>query len=88
MSPYGGIPDTGRREPQSATRLDLRLAPLKVSARVADPVLGEALFRDAFLRERKRADRFDTPFAVLLLDRGDRAAAGTAWPRSCVPWPR
>ena len=31
------------------------------------PVLSEALFRDALIRERKRADRFEEAFAVLLI---------------------
>jgi lipopolysaccharide/colanic/teichoic acid biosynthesis glycosyltransferase len=34
-------------------------------------LLGEGLFTEALLRERKRADRFETPFAVLLVDAGD-----------------
>jgi lipopolysaccharide/colanic/teichoic acid biosynthesis glycosyltransferase len=51
-----------------------RRAPRPASRRRAHPwvrhhVLGEALFKDALVRERKRADRFDQPFAVLLLDR-------------------
>ena len=42
-------------------------------------VLGEALFKDALVRERRRADRFDTPFAVLLVDRGDSAPDTGPW---------
>jgi lipopolysaccharide/colanic/teichoic acid biosynthesis glycosyltransferase len=42
-------------------------------------VLDGTLFMDAFLRERRRADRFDTPFAVLLVDRGDRAIEPGGW---------
>jgi lipopolysaccharide/colanic/teichoic acid biosynthesis glycosyltransferase len=40
-----------------------------------EAVLGERLFKDALVRERRRADRSGTPFAVLLLD-ADRAAPG------------
>jgi lipopolysaccharide/colanic/teichoic acid biosynthesis glycosyltransferase len=46
---------------------------------VDDYVLGERLFKDAFVRERKRADRFDTPLAVLLVDRGDSFSEGGSW---------
>lgn len=31
-------------------------------------VLGESVFKDALVRERKRADRFDASFAVVLVD--------------------
>src|SRR5690348_7937861 len=30
-------------------------------------VIGERLFRDALMRERKRADRFDQPFMIVLV---------------------
>jgi lipopolysaccharide/colanic/teichoic acid biosynthesis glycosyltransferase len=43
---------------------------------VDDYVLGERLFKDAFVRERKRADRFDTPLAVLLVDLGHNSSVG------------
>ena len=39
------------------------------------PVLDEALFRGALIRERKRADRSNQSFALLLLTLGDRTAA-------------
>ena len=42
-------------------------------------VLGESVFKDALVRERKRADRFDAPFAVLLVDRSDYAPEAGAW---------
>jgi lipopolysaccharide/colanic/teichoic acid biosynthesis glycosyltransferase len=48
-------------------------------ARAREPVLGEGVFRDALVRERRRADRFGTAFAVLLMDGSDRALAGGAW---------
>jgi lipopolysaccharide/colanic/teichoic acid biosynthesis glycosyltransferase len=43
-------------------------------------VLGEGVFKDALVRERKRADRFGAPFAVLLVDRSDDAPEPGAWP--------
>ncbi len=56
--------------PQDADRL---------RARVPCRVLGERLFKDVIIRERKRADRFGTPFAVLLVDRGDPSSRGCHW---------
>ena len=44
-----------------------------------DHVLGEALFRDALVRERKRADRLGSRFAVLLVDRRDGFSGGDTW---------
>ncbi len=46
---------------------------------VRHQVLGEGLFRDALLRERKRAERFDESFAVLLLDGADSPTEGGPW---------
>jgi len=46
---------------------------------VGGPILGESVFREALVRERKRADRFDAPFAVLLVDRSDDASEGATW---------
>jgi lipopolysaccharide/colanic/teichoic acid biosynthesis glycosyltransferase len=42
-------------------------------------VLGEGLFKEAFVRERKRADRFNQPFAVLLVDRGKSLLERGRW---------
>ena len=42
-------------------------------------VLGESVFKDALVRERKRADRFDAPFAVLLVDRSDVVSDARPW---------
>ena len=42
-------------------------------------VLGERVFKDALVRERKRADRFDASFAVLLVDRSDDASDAAPW---------
>jgi lipopolysaccharide/colanic/teichoic acid biosynthesis glycosyltransferase len=35
------------------------------------PILGQSVFQDTLVRERKRADRFGAPFAVLIVDRTD-----------------
>jgi lipopolysaccharide/colanic/teichoic acid biosynthesis glycosyltransferase len=51
----------------------------RARAAVGSQVLGERLFQDAFVRERKRAERFGQPFAVLLLDRGDRSPVAGTW---------
>jgi lipopolysaccharide/colanic/teichoic acid biosynthesis glycosyltransferase len=51
----------------------------RARARVGARTLGEGLFRDALVRERKRADRFDTPFALLLVDRGKRSGDNGLW---------
>ena len=48
-------------------------------ARGGIPILGESVFQDALVRERKRADRFGAPFAVLLVDRSDDASEGDPW---------
>jgi len=45
----------------------------------AIPVLGESVFKDVLVRERKRADRFEAPFAVVLVDRSDDASGGGPW---------
>jgi lipopolysaccharide/colanic/teichoic acid biosynthesis glycosyltransferase len=42
-------------------------------------VLGERLFKDTLMRERRCADRLATPFAVLVLDRTHQAPDDEAW---------
>jgi lipopolysaccharide/colanic/teichoic acid biosynthesis glycosyltransferase len=43
-------------------------------------VVGQGLFRDALTRERKRADRFDQPFVLVLVARKpDRIAESSSW---------
>jgi exopolysaccharide biosynthesis polyprenyl glycosylphosphotransferase len=43
-------------------------------------VVGQGLFRDALTRERKRADRFDQPFVlVLVASKPDRIAESSSW---------
>ena len=43
-------------------------------------VVGEGLFRDALTRERKRADRFDQPFVlVLVAPKPDHAVESSSW---------
>jgi len=50
-----------------------------VNAKAREPVLGHRVFRDALVREQRRAERFGTPFAVLLVDRSDRASDSDVW---------
>ena len=50
-----------------------------VELRVGFPVLGESIFKEALVRERKRADRSNAPFAVLLVDRTDIAFEAGSW---------
>jgi lipopolysaccharide/colanic/teichoic acid biosynthesis glycosyltransferase len=40
-------------------------------------VIGETLFRNVLTREKNRAERFDTPLVLLLLELDDRAAVST-----------
>jgi lipopolysaccharide/colanic/teichoic acid biosynthesis glycosyltransferase len=42
-------------------------------------ILGEGVFRETLVRERKRADRFAAPFAVLIVDRSDSATTASPW---------
>ena len=74
------VPGVGGRDRQVVARPAVRPSSRRPThARVDDYVLGERLFKDAFVRERKRADRFDTPLAVLLVDRGDSFSEGGPW---------
>ena len=61
-------------------------------------VVGEAVFREAFKRERRRSERFEQVFATFALDVGDqtpvtmaavlRAAGAVADPDAIVGWVR
>jgi lipopolysaccharide/colanic/teichoic acid biosynthesis glycosyltransferase len=42
-------------------------------------VLGARLFKDALVRERKRADRLETPFIVLVVDHSQQPADEPTW---------
>jgi lipopolysaccharide/colanic/teichoic acid biosynthesis glycosyltransferase len=42
-------------------------------------VLSEALFRDALLRERRRADRFEEPFVLVLISFDSRSTSPRQW---------
>jgi lipopolysaccharide/colanic/teichoic acid biosynthesis glycosyltransferase len=42
-------------------------------------VLSEELFRDALVRERKRADRFEEPFVLVLVSLNGRAEGPSRW---------
>ena len=69
-----------RRRQSSATRWAPRASSDLVNTSVYHHVLGEALFNDALVRERKRADRFHQSLAVLVLDLG----SGPSEARPCV----
>ncbi len=43
------------------------------------PILGESVFTDTLVRERKRADRFGAPFAVLIVDRTGASHESDYW---------
>ena len=74
------IPGVGGRDRQIATRPAVRPSPRKrARVRVGDRVLGEGLFKDALVRERKRADRLGPPFAVLVVDGGNSSSEGRHW---------
>jgi lipopolysaccharide/colanic/teichoic acid biosynthesis glycosyltransferase len=45
----------------------------------AGPFLGETLFKEALARERRRADRFDQHFAVIVLDGGGSSPSSHRW---------
>jgi lipopolysaccharide/colanic/teichoic acid biosynthesis glycosyltransferase len=61
--------------PGRVTR-DRRVVSFAPVAEAAGALLNEALFRSALDRERKRADRFEEPFALLLIALDDRSARG------------
>ena len=43
------------------------------------PILGESVFKDTLVRERKRADWFNAPFAVMIVDLSDAASESDLW---------
>ena len=55
---------------------DRRVVSFAPVAEIAGALLNEALFRSALVRERKRADRFEESFALLLISLDDRSAHG------------
>ena len=72
--------EVGGRDWQSGTHPAVQPpSGLPDEARGGVPILGESVFQDALVRERKRADRFGAPFAVLLVDRSDDASEGDPW---------
>ena len=74
------IRELGGRDQRAAARPPVQPAsPRPGRVRAGDPILGESLFKDALVRERKRAERFGTPFAVLVVDRSDHASEGRPW---------
>jgi lipopolysaccharide/colanic/teichoic acid biosynthesis glycosyltransferase len=72
----GVVPDVPTTEPRAAVR---PVPEGRAPVWVRHQVLGEALFKDALVRERKRADRSGTPFAVVLVDRGDGSSCEARW---------
>jgi lipopolysaccharide/colanic/teichoic acid biosynthesis glycosyltransferase len=66
----------------TAPRRVARRTPRNGRQHTPAPVFGEALFRDALIREQRCTDRFAHPFVVLLVD---AASARDRSPRS--PWP-
>ena len=72
--------EVGRRDWQVATSPAARPPSEEpVHERAREPVLGHGVFTDALVREQRRAERFGTPFAVLLVDRSDRAFDSDVW---------
>ena len=57
----------------------VRQAPRVPVAPVERFILGERLFKDTLVRERRRADRLSMPFAVIVLDRTHLPADEGAW---------
>jgi lipopolysaccharide/colanic/teichoic acid biosynthesis glycosyltransferase len=68
------------RDLRTAVRPAVRPSrPDRARTRTGASILGEALFKDAVVRQGKRADRYDTPFAVLLVDRGRNSGERDLW---------
>jgi exopolysaccharide biosynthesis polyprenyl glycosylphosphotransferase len=69
--------------PLTASRTPVKILKARRRARRrASLVFGEALFRDALVRERKRADRLDHPFVLLLVE-----VASAPAPEAPAVWP-
>jgi len=73
------LPEVERRDQQHELRLIAQAASQTLHPHVGGLVLGEGLFKDAVVRERKRADRFGTPLTVLLVERAASSSAGDCW---------
>jgi lipopolysaccharide/colanic/teichoic acid biosynthesis glycosyltransferase len=66
------IREAGGRDRGRAAREDSGPGlPLPDGTAQGAPILGESVFQDTLVRERKRADRFGAPFAALIVDRTD-----------------
>jgi len=74
------VPEVTGRKRRASPRPAVELpSPEPERAPAQSRVLAEWLFKDALVRERKRADRFEQPFAVLVAGWGDRSADDGRW---------
>jgi lipopolysaccharide/colanic/teichoic acid biosynthesis glycosyltransferase len=74
------IREVGGRDWQFGARRDAGPPSLnRDPVETGHPILGESVLKDTLVRERKRADRFGAPFAVLIVDRTDAAADSNQW---------
>ena len=74
------IREVGGRDWPSGTRQPVQLPPsLPDQLGGGGSILGESVFKDSLVRERKRADRFGEPFAVLIVDRSDDVSDASQW---------
>jgi lipopolysaccharide/colanic/teichoic acid biosynthesis glycosyltransferase len=71
--------EVGRRHAESVSGGDERPAWYDGLERPGHPILGESVFMDTLVRERKRADRFVAPFAALIVDRTGAGAESEHW---------
>jgi len=72
--------EVGGRDRQAGSSPDAGLpARQDESDQPGHRILGESVFKDTLVRERKRADRFGAPFAVLIVDRTDAASDTDYW---------
>ena len=75
------LPRTGLREGEARRDWFVKTRPAvrPLVRRVSGPILGVHVFSDTLVRERKRADRFGSSFAVLLVDRSDAITEPGQW---------
>jgi lipopolysaccharide/colanic/teichoic acid biosynthesis glycosyltransferase len=74
------IREVGGRDRKAGPDPDDRPPSLLTDPEVTGPsIFSEGVFRDTLVRERKLADRFGAPFAVLIVDRSDAAGTTSPW---------